>query len=573
MKCLRPEEMEWYVTGSAETAHELDQERSQHIQGCQRCGELHRALLEEQENWSRELFAETLPQEFDNQVMQALEGIEIEPATGPGAREDAASREMRETLQWSPMSEAAPAAYSLPARTKKRTWRVAVAAAFLVLLMSAAAVYSVPTLAEKIRSLFTRPNVDIGLLRAQEFGLVQHPGIKVKNKGYTVKIDEAVGDPTRIIVALQLFGPDGKHDRDRLVLTGENTIKLRDEQGHEVGELYDMGATSDFYYLVAFFPEPLQADRITVDGQIRQLGNGIQRIPFLQGSWDFAFTIDLSEAKKRTTFASLAGEYTSPDGMTVRLKRLTRMVQGVRLELDTELSDVALARSPDELWRQQQLSFHFEDAQGEEIHSVNTRKTPTRDSLMTHSALPGDKPGVMHWSYTFKYLPDDQPYRFVLDSYSVPEREGASVEFEPARLKEHPVPFRFQGDELMLKDFTIEQPPNTNSGKSEGALHLDGTLINELSRSEWMLRDAEGREYPLSMRGSWGASATDWKNGFITLEAGRPGALFQFCSGDLLHIPEKLTLVRTVVDKRYTNVNWSAPMTTEASEQTEPAKP
>lgn len=59
--------------------------------------------------------------------------------------------------------------------------------------------------------------MDIGILRAQEFGLVEHPNIKVKDKGYTIKIDEAVADPTRVIVALQLFGPDGKHDKKRLV--------------------------------------------------------------------------------------------------------------------------------------------------------------------------------------------------------------------------------------------------------------------------------------------------------------------------------------------------------------------
>lgn len=62
------------------------------------------------------------------------------------------------------------------------------------------------------------------------------------------------------------------------------------------------------------------------------------------------------------------------------------------------------------------LSFHFETTDGEEIHSVNPRKTGYRDSLMTsgHRVIGN---GKMHWSYTFKYLPEHKSYCFVLDAY------------------------------------------------------------------------------------------------------------------------------------------------------------
>jgi hypothetical protein len=159
-------------------------------------------------------------------------------------------------------------------------------------------------------------------------------------------------------------------------LTPENSIKIKDDKGQIVGNMYDMGMTNDFYYLVANFPEPLQTDRITIEGRLTQLGNKIQNTPYLIGQWNFDFSIDMKEAKKKTTVTPLKGSYTAPDGMTVRLKRLTRMVQGIRLELDTELSEEALVRSPGELWKQQGLKFHFEDMQGDEIHSVNTRKGP-----------------------------------------------------------------------------------------------------------------------------------------------------------------------------------------------------
>ncbi|RAV22157.1 DUF4179 domain-containing protein [Paenibacillus contaminans] len=443
-------------------------------------------------------------------------------------------------------------------------WKLTIATASLLILLSTAVIYAVPTLAETLRSLFARDETDIGLLRAQEFGMVEHPHIQVKDKGYTVKIDEAVADPTRVVVALQLFGPDGKHDRDRLVINDENSIIIKDDQGKVVGELYDMGMTSDFYYLVAFFPDPLQSDSITIEGRLTQLGNKLQNTSVVKGEWDFNFSIDMKEAKKKTIVTPLEGSYTAPDGMTVRLKRLTRMVQGVRLELDTELSEEALGRSPGELWKEQSLKFHFENLQGEEIHSVNTRKTPHKDSLMTQSHLPGDKPGLMHWSYTFKDLPQDNPYSFVWDGYSISEWDGASVQFEPAKLKVQPIPFRFDGDELMLRDFTIEFPPNTNGKEVEGALHLDGKLRNEDRHNEWILEIPGGKTYTTTMRGAMTSEASGWKDGYSLLGGPQLGGLFNFRAQGLSTIPDQLRLIRTVVDRLYTNIDWSIPVEEES---------
>lgn len=91
----------------------------------------------------------------------------------------------------------------------------------------------------------------------------------------------------------------------------------------------------------------------------------------------------MKKANKQNKIEELEGSYTTPHGMTVTLKRLTRMVQGVRFELEAELDDAAMARSPGDLWKKQMLSFHFETTDGQEIHSVNPRKKNYRDSLMT----------------------------------------------------------------------------------------------------------------------------------------------------------------------------------------------
>jgi hypothetical protein len=185
---------------------------------------------------------------------------------------------------------------------------------------------------------------------------------------------------------------------------------------------------------------------------------------------------------------------------------------------------------------------------------------------MTESHLPSDKPGLMHWSYTFKYLPQDSPYTFVFDGYFVSERDDASVQFEPSNLKDHPVPFRFDGDDLMLKDFTVEYPPNTNGKEAEGALHLSGRLRNEDSYSQWILRVPNSKEYMITGRGASTTEASGWKNGFIVLGGAQRGGLFDFRAKGLTVIPDRLQLIRTVVDRLYTNVDWSVTMKEEVKQ-------
>ncbi len=577
MQCLTTDEMEEYITD----AHMSQKQHvASHIATCFHCLTLYQKQRKEQDRWSQELFEEVLPDSFTTNVMALIEREEIELTTSNDLMKvpikqdtipNASHLEQSDGIRSVPVTVIEPTSVAETVSTtrkglfKRRStgfWKIMIGVAALLIIMSSVLMYSVPTLAEKLRSLFGQDSgVDIGLLRAQEFGLVEHPNINVKDKGYTIKIDEAVADPTRVIIALQLFGPDGKHDRNRLEFYPTNNITIKDDQGEIVGKLYDMGVTKDFYYMVAFFAEPLQTDRITIEGRISQLGNKSRNIQYLQGEWNFDFSIDLKEAKKKTMVKPLNSSYTTPDGMTVRLKRLTRMVQGVRLELDTELSEEALIRSPGELWKQQDLKFHFGDMQGNEIHSVNTRKVPSKDSVMAGSHLPGDKPGLMHWSYTFKYLPQDNPYTFVFDGYSVSERDDASIQFEPSKLKDHPVPFYADGDEIMLKDFTIESPPNTNGEKVEGVLHLDGRLWNEVAYDydQWTLKIPDGQEYTVSKRGSSTTEASGWKDGYIILGGGR-NRLFEFRAPGMTTIPDRLELRRTIVNRLYTNVEWSAPM-------------
>ncbi|MGQ3480184.1 DUF4179 domain-containing protein [Paenibacillus sp. TY11] len=436
-----------------------------------------------------------------------------------------------------------------------KRWRWAAAVIALCFVLGTVSIFTVPTFAEMLRSLFAKDNPDIGLLRAQELGLVHNPHIKVKDEGYTLVIDEAVADPTRVTIALQLFDKKGNHDRDKLVLGDANKITIKDDKGNAVGSMYDMGYTSDFYYMVAFFSEPLQTDKITIEGDIGSLGQ--RNEPLIEGNWDFSFDIDMKEANRQTKIEKLSGSYTTPHGMTVTLKRLTRMVQGVRFEMETELDNKAMARSPRDLWENQMLSFHFETIEKKEIHSVNPRKKGYMDSLMTsdHRVIGN---GKMRWSYTFKYLPEHEPYRFVLDGYSVAEMDGSRICFRPSELTE-PKAFKILNDKVELVGTSLEKS-QSGDGTYETAVSFYGEIENETRHEEWKVYDSAGKQYDVSKRGVSSfvnTLADNWTEGFISMGDRKTQQPYEFRIPGLDQIPEELTLVREVVDKRYKDPDWS----------------
>lgn len=449
---------------------------------------------------------------------------------------------------------------SLPKRKKMngnplKRWRWVAVVIALLFVLGTVSIFTVPTFAEMLRSLFAKDNPDIGLLRAQELGLVHNPHVKVKDRGYTLVIDEAVADPTRVTLALQLFDRKGNHDRDKLVLIEPNNIMIKDDNGNAVGSMYDMGRTNDFYYMVAFFSEPLQTNKITIEGNIKMLGH--QDEPSIEGNWDFSFDIDMKEANKQTQIEELSGSYTTPNGMTVTLKRLTKMVQGVRFEMETELDDTAMARSPGDLWEKQMLSFHFETLEGEELHSVNPRKWGYMDSLMTSDHRVIGK-GRMRWSYTFKYLPEDEPYLFILDGYSVAERDGSRISFKPSELR-RPEVFKILNDRYELVRTSLEKSLSGDD-TYETTVSFYGELENEMRHENWRAYDSGGKQYDVTIRGSYSninTLADNWREGRIGMGDRITQQPNEFRITGLYQIPEELTLVREVVDKRYIDTDWS----------------
>ncbi|APQ62102.1 hypothetical protein VK72_10480 [Paenibacillus polymyxa] len=85
-------------------------------------------------------------------------------------------------------------------------------------------------------------------------------------------------------------------------------------------------------------------------------------------------------------------------------------------------------------------------------------------------------------------------------------------------------------------------------------------MDNEISHDEWKAYDSVGKQYDVITMGTSSLvnTLTDhWREGYISMGDRRAKQPYEFRITRLDHIPEELTLVRKVVDKRYKDPDWS----------------
>ncbi|MGN7359518.1 DUF4179 domain-containing protein [Paenibacillus sp. SAF-054] len=506
---------------SVRSGNKADEELEFHIRMCPECRSLVAAAEEEEQVWTQLLYAESLPEGFTEQVMASLELLDIEPAE----EESVAASKVRHPR-------------SRPFLKKGALW-----VASLLVVAMALTLYAQPSIADWVRSIFARETSDSGIMDAQSLGLVQNPHIKVKDKGYTIEINEVVADATRLVMGVKVTDPRGEPAVNQV---DWSKILVLDANDHEVARLREQGGSKFIDKLTFVFTHEVQNDQVTVLGEVSEIGNVFSK-KIVKGNWDFNFKLDMKKANALNITTPLNEKYVTPDGMRIEMEKLVRTPSGVRLDLSTSLITDAALRSPGELEGQQQLMFHFENEKGEDISSVNNNRGGHPETIISqHSEL---REGKRHWTYTFRYLPyDRQKLRFVLDGYSIPVKSSGSVELVPSELKEHPVTFKDQEDTLTLHGFTVGHDPNARAQeqKTAGLIEMHGAFLNEFSKDVWVLKDEDGKEYDAHFRGSYSM-------GKIKDIDGDPGFVVQ----GMTELPEKATLIRKVTDKWYSNVKWS----------------
>ncbi|MEC0240944.1 DUF4179 domain-containing protein [Paenibacillus dokdonensis] len=512
----------WKLAQTKEYLHsgnKPDEELEFHIEICPECQSLMHAAAEEEKIWTELLFTESLPNDFTQQVMASLELVDIEPA---GEESMAVSKKRHPK--------------SRPFLKKGALW-----VASLLVVAMALTLYAQPSIADWVRSIFSRETSDSGMMDARSLGLVQNPHVKVKDKGYTIEINEVVADATRLVMGVKVTDPRGK---PLIYQVDWGGLHIKDMNGNEIGQIRGMEGSNNIEKLNISFLQEVHTDELVIEANVNQI-----HIPYsdkvIKGKWDFKFKADIRKANALNITTLLHESYTTSEGLTIQMEKLVRTPSGVQLQLSTSLSGEAAKRSPEDMESQQKLMFHFENEQGEDISSVNNSRGGHPETIISQQSEL--QSGKRHWTYTFRYLPyDRQKLRFVLDGYSIPVKSTGSVEFVPSKLKSHPVIFKDQGDEITLSSFIIGQDPNLQEQKTVGLIQMKAKFKNEFDKDAWFVRVPDGREYFTSFRGSVSM-------GEIKEASGDPG----FIVYEMTELPEKATLIRKVTDKWYSNVNWS----------------
>lgn len=399
------------------------------------------------------------------------------------------------------------------------------------------------------------------LTDAKTLGVIQEPNIAINDQGYTLTLQEVIADPKRMMLNVRITDETGKSVPEAMYMFDYKQLQITNEDGTEIGRMrtsQPWGSetpTEKFnpeYILLTYdFPNEQPGDTVFVQGKVHTLVTDYKNNKNVSGDWSFNYKADMTKAYKLSVTTELNETYTTPDGLRIEMERIVHTPAGVSLEFMTSLSDKAAARTPEELRNELGVMFHFEDENGEALTSVNRPLDGGYIDKTFSYTQKVDQSGNTHWTYNFTSLPyDSEPIRFVMDGYYIPIKSNDSLTFHPQELMKKSATFKAQGDILNLNHIKITE---TASQPGISAwMDISGKFTNKFGNDEWIARDTEGMEYKVNRFGGY----TDGENVTFGETEDHANKVYLIVK-DLQTIPEKLTLIRTMTDKKYTNVNWS----------------
>lgn len=497
----------------------------------------------------RSYLDEQLPDTFTSLVMDQLNHTELLPYSGTrlsdlsGIRR---SRRMRLGLKW--------------------VSATAVSAATVFLLFASSASNPFPshslipqqTYSEMVVNLPSYSNdwPDIGLLEAQELGVIQLPNIQVSDQGYTLSLQAVVADPTRMVLTIRITDNTGQPAEMAMNLFNYEQLHIMNEDGNEIGKLQSVRSldnsagskniAQEYLILTYVFLNENVGKPILIQGDIHELIKGQDKGDVLTGDWSFSYRADMTKTWKLSVTSNLVDSYTTPEGLLIEMKQLIRTPAGVQLRFNTSFSGDAAARTPLELRNTLGIIYHFEDENGNELTKVDTDDIATSNSYIMNV-----KEGKQQWTHNFTSLPyDTMKVRFVLDGYRIPIKSNDSITFRSDELKEQPVTFNEQGDKLDIHDIKITEIPD-QPGISAW-MTVSGEFTNNFSKDSWIAIDQDKKVYDVIFRGVSRLGKT------VTIDEpnGQTSPSYLIAKG-MKSLPDEISLIRIMTDKIYTDVDWS----------------
>lgn len=436
-----------------------------------------------------------------------------------------------------------------------------------------------PTFANYVNSLFnTVQDADGGMKKAAVEGYIQTINKQVTDQGITVIVKEALADPTRIALIFDFVDKDGK----KLACTLDDIdvdFTLTDETGQDLNPEGDGWTLGEYggYILVEqevielFNTAQKSPDTLTVGVQFNDIkGKG--------GSWKLDVPIDMKKAKEVAKTVAINREYTSPQGVVVKLDKLTNVPSNSLLSLTTSWSEQ----------RKKEYQSMAENASGElgdylnrhslayEILDENGKLLAGRDDTVLDSLNGVRKNAVtittkgegdsesdaMMWRWWDGFTPfaDQKKVTFKLHSIYLNELATFQGKLSLDALSKQPVTVESSGSRFTFHKFHLKTNDQQEkiAGRYEvrnkgGIIEFEALLPKDIIYiTEWSATDETGKTYRVSMDNGDGEYVRD-QDGRVRIKS----ALY---INGLEKQPKELTISYAIQERQYRDVDMEVPI-------------
>lgn len=488
---------------------------------------------EEEQLWNREIYEVGPDTTFTQNVMQAIENVEIDPPIPAREWRTKSTRGRRILIRFA----AGAAAIVLLGAGSYQIWQDAIG-------------NTSPFAAQDHQGMSHALTVNSHWLwyeeykRAGQFGLYQAQDIKVEDQGYTMEIQAVLMDRSHIVIATKQFDPDGRSLKYRM----RSPFLISDTQGNQVATLgrYLRNTDSEIQDYVYVFNGPVP-DKIVIRGQPADLEadpeeENAAAAQQVRVNWPVELKLDMTKAKAQSVSEQMDQMMTTPDGLNISTRQFMATPNGIRLDMALSLASPLRESVPPNWSDGLQIVYYVKSGEGNDTKVIGSHHKKVETQQIDPQS------GVLEWSNEFDasvIAPDSDKLRVVIDEVIMRFHSDGVVQLNPSELHKNPAVMTDEGDTITFTKSSMIS--NRSTGEQAVALYATGTFVNEPLLDQWVAVDDHGQEYEVHIGGAYTQAS---QVAYVT------GKDLEFAVRGMTEIPESLTLKRTVIGKK-SSVNWA----------------
>lgn len=510
---------------------------SNHLNSCKECRRVIEAFEAEEQFLVETLKTPTLPDDFDNLVLNQLEPY---------------AKKKKIKIVWKP---------------------ILLSAAVVVLAFGLTTTFN-PSFAEWVGGLFSTERVDEGLRIASDEGFVKRVNLEVSDQGRTFKVEDVMADTSRVALSYQVLNEAGKTKDTYLDFAdGKNEIYAIDQKGNRI-EIHSMGwSDSDEYGLIELSLRELKGiEKLSLKIHLTELDG-------IEGKWDLDIPVDLKESLKSTKTFAFKDAETNHHGVALKMKEVrfapssneilyeTSFTEEERGKIEKQIKGIEKAFG-NEIVRMftnygTAIQYHIENEQGKPIYFHNAflegKGHPSDLGMLQGTGEDLAQLGKIAWNESFIPQQQNQNLTFVLDGVIKTVPTDFSIKVKPKELKKNPISFEYEGNYVTIKEVETKNEYSLRKSiipiekETIFTIKMEGgkdALSSELG--QWVITDNKGKSYLTYGSGS----ILDEKD-----ENGRYKTTNELKSYRIDEVPEEFTL-HLISVTRYEEIKekWEVPL-------------